>query len=82
MLEPTQVEHLKEAPFTAKHLALSTNIRLGMKVSPGTNTSLLISDVKSLITLGSCVNFIQTFFFVVQQIEQAKVFFQRGANPL
>jgi hypothetical protein len=37
-LEPTQVKYLTSAPFLGVFLALSTNIRIGWKALPGTNT--------------------------------------------
>jgi len=37
-LEPTQVEHLKDAPLSGKLLALPTDIRLSWKGLPGINS--------------------------------------------
>ena len=36
--EPTRVKHLSGAPLYGRLLASSTNIRLGWKSLPGTNT--------------------------------------------
>jgi hypothetical protein len=55
------VEHLKEAPLYVRLLALPTNIRLGWKGLPGTNTLAYyeysyITDVKVFIILGPGIN--------------------------
>jgi hypothetical protein len=44
-IEPTRVKHLSGAPLYGRLLASPTNIRLGWKGKPGTNTSLLQNSV-------------------------------------
>jgi hypothetical protein len=43
--EPTRVKHLSGAPLIVWLLALPSNIKLGFKVLPGTNTQLLRKSV-------------------------------------
>jgi hypothetical protein len=80
-MEPTREEHQKEAPLQGRLLALPTNIRLGWKGLPGTNTlafyeHLLITDINIFMTLGPGITAIIPFsLYLYSLVLRACVFY-------
>ncbi len=82
--QPSQLGHLKDAPLEAKVQRLPTNIRLGWKGLPRTNTSLLrksaSTNVKSFIVQAPGANDIKLLCTVIPHSYIHSVFLNNIMN--